>query len=1044
MTNVGNGNDGDTNGGNITNTIEIIHEDEAAAVKGPPTNGDDRSGSRQEHTSAGAAAGAASGKIDPEDENDDRNGRKLIGKKVKTTFGLGVVLDYRKGDRMYVIQILNNKNDINNDESQDFKTSMNASAASLTMLYTMQTPELQCQRPAVLANQLNVAYEALEKMRRLNLDIQCHELRIPSHAINHDMCTACLLANRGSTKSHFPRLQRLMDSANEATNDFGAPEPLSRLHSFFNSASSSVSTTTTPNTKAPNNKNVQVKGSAMRNLLNSTTFLASSSKSTTSRTSAPHQVGPGSTNVNTSKATNTEVFSPTLPTSSNTVPVASDARKSSEDNSHDELSSVNKDSNGNNGEPLAAGNPDGTLSPADTTKHPSIGSTDESNGVAAAIKNTASDVPGAVTEKQQNQMYMTAEAAAVFSAHPPPERTNKTTEPSKSFPRMRKLWGSIQSLPQPLVKQASSSPNMPNTTSAPPRGFFTNSSNASTPSTLKAPVSKVTKSTNKMAALSTPPISSSSSSTSFPQIRGFLNSSITTSIFGDNQVTENGSAADPNIIINGITSSQAIIHSTKSTPIKSDKPIALPRIQRLIDKRTQANTSPCLICASPSCPSHSSAIFRKENITLCLKCERLFELDFIVDCVSCSDDTQRSERIDYMIDCYDRCMLLLKYSKHFVKHIAASLEDQKGKQDKIGLASSSVGVLSGVLGIAAAASILTPAGPPLLIASLFFGGGATTVQTGTEAINYFSEPRKLADRIIALHGMALSILRVTSTLRDAMLRDHIRTDVYEAEPSVAHLNQMKESLEKNKNAVVMGSNFGRSLTLGGLAGVEAGAAGAVAAGAAGEMTVAVGASTVGVSTAGAAGARSATAFSRAGTAAARTVRFARFAGGALSAAVLVMEANAIQSTLKSIVEGSHCDKADRLRQVIDNIDDFPSTSDLDDECQAYLTALAARPLPPVEVAAILDDAVNNDEILQAECQKVSHIPDDQLCASGTVIVEEADSSYISNAEGQQEMVAAVPVTSSHTSSIGGSSLFQRIQSRQEERRSLAFAPTRPK
>ena len=81
--------------------------------------------------------------------------------------------------------------------------------------------------------------------------------------------------------------------------------------------------------------------------------------------------------------------------------------------------------------------------------------------------------------------------------------------------------------------------------------------------------------------------------------------------------------------------------------------------------------------------------------------------------------------------------------------------------------------MSGVLGIAAAASILTPAGPPLLIASLVFGGGATSVQMGNEAMNYFSEPNKLADRIIALHGMTLSILRVTSTLRDAMMRDHI-------------------------------------------------------------------------------------------------------------------------------------------------------------------------------------------------------------------------------------------------------------------------------
>jgi len=282
-------------------------------------------------------------------------------------------------------------------------------------------------------------------------------------------------------------------------------------------------------------------------------------------------------------------------------------------------------------------------------------------------------------------------------------------------------------------------------------------------------------------------------------------------------VKQDGSSADPNIIMNNRISGLANTISPKPTPVKSDKPIALPRIQRLINKRTQNNTSPCLICSSPSCPSCSSSSFRKEGITLCLKCERLFELDFIVDCVSTSDPTQRAERIEYMVDCYDRCILLLQYSKQFATQISASLEDQTKKQDIIGLASSSVGVLSGVLGIAAAASILTPAGPPLLIASLFFGGGATTVQSGTEALNYLSEPRKLADRIIALHGMSLSILRVTSTLRDAMLRDHIRTDVYEVEP-VALTNQVKQSYGKNKTAVVMGSNFGRSLTLGGLAG----------------------------------------------------------------------------------------------------------------------------------------------------------------------------------------------------------------------------------
>jgi hypothetical protein len=43
-----------------------------------------------------------------------------------------------------------------------------------------------------------------------------------------------------------------------------------------------------------------------------------------------------------------------------------------------------------------------------------------------------------------------------------------------------------------------------------------------------------------------------------------------------------------------------------------------------------------------------------------------------------------------------------------------------------------MGVLSGVLGVATAATILTPVGPPLLIASFLFGGSATAVQMSTE------------------------------------------------------------------------------------------------------------------------------------------------------------------------------------------------------------------------------------------------------------------------------------------------------------------------
>jgi len=174
------------------------------------------------------------------------------------------------------------------------------------------------------------------------------------------------------------------------------------------------------------------------------------------------------------------------------------------------------------------------------------------------------------------------------------------------------------------------------------------------------------------------------------------------------------------------------------------------------------------------------------------------------------------------------------------------------------------------------------------------------------------------------------------------------------------------------------------------------------------------------------------ALSRAGTAAARTVRFARFAGGALSAAVLVMEANSIQCTLKSINEGSPCDKAETLRKVRGEIDDFPSTNELDEECQAYLAALATRPPPTAEAAAIYEES-NMNELPEATCEEFASGQDNQLCAPGTVIMNDVDNLGTPTTEGQQP--AVVPI--SNSSFLGGSSLFQRIRSRQEERQSLA-------
>eukprot|EP00980_Cylindrotheca_fusiformis_P028295 scaffold22589_cov138-Cylindrotheca_fusiformis.AAC.58 len=562
--------------------------------------------------------------------------------------------------------------------------------------------------------------------------------------------------------------------------------------------------------------------------------------------------------------------------------------------------------------------------------------------------------------------------------------------PSKRFPRLQKVYEDAS------VAQANAKINMKM------RSLWGNKENQNSGTEPKNGFSRI----RSFASANNSGATNTSAVGNFPRIAG---------LWGNKQTAKKQEAAPH-----------------KEQNVEDQKPAAtnkrvLPRIQNLLDSRLKNQSNPCLICASPSCPDHSSASFRKDGITLCLKCERLFELDFIVNCVNEPDPQIRAKHIDHMVDCYDRCLLLLKYSARFMEDIAKTLEESKEKQNKIGLGSSGVGVLSGVLGIAAAATILTPAGPPLLIASLAFGGSATTVQVGSEALNYFSEPNKIADRVIALHGMTLSILRVTSTLRDAMMCDFIRTDgVFEADMNNI-TEEMQKRFEKARAGVIAGANAGRGLALGGVAMTEAGAVAGAEAGVLAARAASTEASAV--AAAGAtAGARGATTMSRAttaGTAAARGLRFARFAGGALSAAVLVMEANAIQRTLKSIEEGNPCEKAKTLREILDELNEssLPSTTSLDDECQAYLDAMLSRPAPLPEVTAEVAEC-QADDLPEAAC--ISPDEMSELSAPGFVIVEGVDddlSLSVSTEQGSSQAASQIDP--------GSSSLFERIQQRQQ-------------
>jgi len=174
-------------------------------------------------------------------------------------------------------------------------------------------------------------------------------------------------------------------------------------------------------------------------------------------------------------------------------------------------------------------------------------------------------------------------------------------------------------------------------------------------------------------------------------------------------------------------------------------------------------TECCLTCGNPTCPHHRFPDLARQGIAVCSDCSRFLECGGVATAAA-GDDPPEDRRMlmNSMLDVYDRSLLALRYSSQFVDEVAASLERNTRRNDRIGLGTSATGVLSGVVGVAAAATIFTPVGPPLLIASILFGGGATAASAGSEAVNYNCSANKMADTIITLRLMVSSIARVTA------------------------------------------------------------------------------------------------------------------------------------------------------------------------------------------------------------------------------------------------------------------------------------------
>jgi hypothetical protein len=312
----------------------------------------------------------------------------------------------------------------------------------------------------------------------------------------------------------------------------------------------------------------------------------------------------------------------------------------------------------------------------------------------------------------------------------------------------------------------------------------------------------------------------------------------------------------------------------------------LDRQESALRKKLQPKKGePCLLCAAPTCSAtHASPDFRREGITVCQSC---------VDIIRADNHSDVQRHAKDLVNLYDRGVLLLRYSHRYViPEIAATLEQQTVTNNTVKVAGSSVGLVSGVLGVAGACTLLTPLGPPLLLASLVTGGTSTAVQAGSTVRKYYGE--RVADRLLAVYGMVHSVLQELDRMKQTVL--------------LPYIDQAAEDLSI---VTRVGTKLG-SYTMSSLATnfvvQESAYAGRFV--------------------------------SRASAAAAQGLMFAQIAGGALSAATILLEVRELTRTVGQIRSGNPNEKAQLLRSL--PLDELPSTETVSSFCQTYVKVKQAE------------------------------------------------------------------------------------------------------
>ena len=217
-----------------------------------------------------------------------------------------------------------------------------------------------------------------------------------------------------------------------------------------------------------------------------------------------------------------------------------------------------------------------------------------------------------------------------------------------------------------------------------------------------------------------------------------------------------------------------------------------PRRRTLLNRnrKTKKKLNQCDVCGNHVCFQHSAnAGAAGEYFTMCVDCS--CDLNQVEHQLN-AHHPDLELNLDRLLLYYTRMTIQLAYYVPHVDDVSGQLTAKQRRNGRISLGTSGLGFVGAALGVAGAASMLTPAGPAVLLAACVTSATSGTLQLTHSGFNVFlscKEANRLADRIVGWHGLCLGILGHLEQLRrDLLAEQMIFDDKNQRQGFIRHLN----------------------------------------------------------------------------------------------------------------------------------------------------------------------------------------------------------------------------------------------------------------